>query len=114
MNSFKIGRRLIGQYEPTYFIAEIGSNFDGSLQRAKDLIYLAKEVGADAAKFQHYSAKTLVSDVGFMTLKSNSDHQLKWKKSVYETYNDASLDYSWTEELKKTCDEVGIDFMTSA
>ena len=59
----------IGEGKPTFFIAEIGSNFDGDLQRAKDLIYAAKEAGADVAKFQHYSADTLVSNVGFKNLK---------------------------------------------
>ena len=53
----------------TYFIADIAANHDGSLTRAKKLIRLAKLAGADAAKFQHFSAKTIVSDVGFKKLK---------------------------------------------
>mgnify|MGYP000940312920 CR=1 FL=1 len=39
------------------------------MKRAKDLIYLAAEAGADAAKFQHFSAKTIVSDYGFKSIK---------------------------------------------
>ena len=40
----------IGNEHPTYFIAEIGSNFDGSKQRAVDLIGIAKDAGAQAVK----------------------------------------------------------------
>ena len=47
-----------------YFI-EIGSNFDGSLKRAKELIKLAKDCGSQAVKFQNYTANILVSDKGF-------------------------------------------------
>ena len=55
-NKISIEGREIGRGCPTYFIAEIGSNFDGDLDRAKELIFMAKEAGADAAKFQHYTA----------------------------------------------------------
>ena len=60
------------------FIAEIGSNFDGNLKKA-DLIYAAKESGADVAKFQHYTADSLVSDIGFKQLKTNLSHQKNGK-----------------------------------
>ncbi len=95
-----------------YFIAEIGSNFDGSLSRATELIELAKKSGADAAKFQHYTAKSLVSDLGFSSLNLNT-HQSKWKESVYKTYDKASLPVSWTHELAKVCENNNIDFLTS-
>ena len=52
----KIKNRYIGDNYPTYFIADIGTNHDGSLQRAKNLIRLCAESGANAAKFQHFKA----------------------------------------------------------
>lgn len=52
----KIGSRTIGDQHPTYFIADIAANHDGDLERAKVLIRLAKEAGADAAKFQNFKA----------------------------------------------------------
>lgn len=108
-----IGSRSIGVNYPTYFIADIGANHDGNLSRAKDLIYLAKEAGADAAKFQHFQASTIVNDCGFRKLEGIQSHQSGWSKSVYEIYEDASINLDWTNELKKTCDEAGIEFMTS-
>lgn len=108
-----IDGKRISRNDPVYFIAEIGSNFDRDLGRAKDLIYLAKEAGADAAKFQHYTAGSLVSDHGFKQIGSRQSHQSSWKKSVFETYKDASLNRDWTTVLKETCDEAGITFFTS-
>lgn len=113
LQSIKIGKKTISKESPTYFIAEIGSNFDRDLCRAKDLIFLAKESGADAVKFQHYTAATLVSDVGFRKMGKTQTHQARWKKSVFDTYQDASLNPSWTQALKKTCDQAGIAFFTS-
>lgn len=108
-----IDGKRISRNDPVYFIAEIGSNFDRDLSRAKDLIYLAKEAGADAVKFQHYTAGSLVSDYGFRELGSGKSHQASWKKSVYETYEDVSLNHDWTAALKLTCDNAGITFFTS-
>ena len=48
-NSFKIGNSKISAHSKTYFIADIAANHDGSLEKAKDLIFLAKESGADFA-----------------------------------------------------------------
>jgi sialic acid synthase SpsE len=39
---------------PAYFIADIAANHDGSLSRAKELIRLAAQSGADAAKFRDF------------------------------------------------------------
>ena len=111
--SIKINNYEIGIDKPTFFIADIAANHDGDLERAKELIWLSAEAGADCAKFQHFDAETIVSDFGFKSLGSQLSHQGTWKKSVFETYKEASLNRDWTEELKSTCDEAGIVFMTS-
>ena len=108
----KIKNRYIGYNYPTYFIADIGANHDGSLQRAKNLIKLCAKAGADAAKFQHFKAETIVSDFGFKRI-GKLTHQSKWKKSVFQTYKDASIDNSWTKSLEKECRKNNIDFMTA-
>lgn len=110
---FKIKKDTVGVGHPTYFIADIAANHDGDLHRAKDLIWLAKEAGANAAKFQHFEADSIVSDFGFKKLGAQLSHQSKWKKSVYDVYKDASVNFDWTEELKSTCEKVGITFFTS-
>jgi len=109
----QIGKHTLGENHPTYFIADIAANHDGSLERAKMLIRLAADAGANAAKFQNFSAAKIVSDYGFRTMGGQQSHQAKWKKSVFEVYSDASISFDWTPELKKTCDEVGIDYFSS-
>jgi len=112
-STFSIADKNIGTNEPTYFIADVGANHDGDLERAKELIYLCAEAGADAAKFQHFTAKGIVSDFGFKSLGMQQSHQAKWKKSVFDIYDDASINQDWTPELKDTCDKAGITFFTS-
>jgi N-acetylneuraminate synthase len=113
LSELVIDGQRIGEQHPTYFIADVAANHDGDLERAKDLIYMAKEAGADAAKFQHFRAETIVSDVGFNSLGGQQSHQANWKKSVVEVYRDASVSTDWTETLKATCDKAGISFFTS-
>jgi len=109
----KIQNKKIGINNPTFFIADIAANHDGNLNKAIDLIHLCAENGADAAKFQHFKADTIVSDLGFKKLKSKKSHQSTWKKNVYEVYKDASINLEWTKKLKKACDDCGIIFFTS-
>lgn len=113
MKEIRIGNRWIGASHPTYFIADISANHDGDLKRAKALIRLAAEAGADAAKFQNFRAAKIVSDYGFRTMGGQISHQAAWRKSVFEVYQGASIPFEWTPELKATCDEAGIHYFSS-
>jgi sialic acid synthase SpsE len=109
----EIDGRLIGRHHPVYFVADIAANHDGDLVRAKELIHLAADAGADAAKFQHFQASTIVSDHGFKSLKTQLSHQANWKDSVFDVYKAASVNLEWTETLKETCKKAGIAFFTT-
>ena len=109
----KILDKTIGLSHPTYFIADIAANHDGDLERAKMLIRLAKEAGADAAKFQNFRAPKIVSDYGFRAMGGQVSHQAAWEKSVVEVYADASIPFEWTSILKDECDKVGIHYFSS-
>jgi len=110
---FSIQGRRIGLAHPVYFIADIAANHDGDLDRAKHLVRLAKEAGADAAKFQHFIAEKIVSAYGFESMKGQQSHQAKWKKSVFQVYKDASVPGKWTPELQRYCRKVGIHFFSA-
>lgn len=110
--NIQIGTRFIGENEKPYFIADIAANHDGDIARAFQLIELAKDAGADCAKFQNFKAATIVSRNGFEALGGLS-HQKSWTKSVYDVYDEASLPDEWSARLKEKCDEVGIEYMTS-
>jgi sialic acid synthase SpsE len=112
--SFTIADRQIGPDQPTYFIADIAASHDGSLDRAVDLIHLAADAGADAAKFQNFTANEIVSDRGFAELGGKLSHQATWTKSVVEVYADASIPHAWTPTLAQACAEAGIHYFSSA
>lgn len=111
--NFKLGNKYIGENFPTYFIADIASNHDQNLERAKKLILLAKKAGADAVKFQHFTAESLVSDIEFAKLKLKS-HQSKWNDSTFNIYKKNELLFEWTYELYKCAKKNNIDFFTAA
>ena len=113
MTSFRIGDRVVGLDYPTYFIADIAANHDGSLERALALLSLAKDAGADCAKFQHFRAEHIVSDYGFRSVGGQQSHQAAWQNSVFEVYADASLPWEWTEPLAMHAKEIGIEFMSA-
>jgi len=108
-----IAGRKLGLNHPTYFIADIAANHDGNLERAIELIFLAKQAGAEAAKFQNFRASKIVSDYGFKALGGQLSHQASWKKTVFEIYQDASVPFDWTPVLKEACDEAGIHYFSS-
>lgn len=112
-NEIKIGKTNIGLNHPSFFIADIAANHDGDIERAKDLIYKSAEAGANAAKFQNFKAKTIVSDYGFNNMNSKVSHQSSWKKSVTQVYDEASISLSWTRALKETCHKANIEYMTT-
>ena len=61
MRTVRIGRRKVGPGRAVYVIAEAGSNHNRSLSTARRLIDVAARAGADAVKFQTFSADTLYS-----------------------------------------------------
>ena len=81
-----IKNKKIGNKEKTFFIADIAANHDGDLNRALKLIKLCAEAGADAAKFQHFKAETIVSDIGFKKLGSQKSHQKDWR-ALQQSHN---------------------------
>ena len=106
MKKIKIGDRLVGKEELTFIIAEIGSNHDGSLERAKELIQASKEAGADAVKFQSFTAGGL-----FNPYKPENG---KWiPHPAYPVIEQLTLPEEWHYELKEYADSIGIIFLSA-
>jgi len=107
----KINQNVIGQGHPAYIIAEVGSNFDGSFERAKMLAKMAKDAGADAYKIQNFLASRLVSKKGFEGLQVA--HQAKWVKPADQVYREAEFPREWLKALADYCQEIHIDFLSA-
>jgi N-acetylneuraminate synthase len=105
-----IGQKKLEKYRQIYIIAEIGSNHDQDIKRAKNLIRMAKNCGADAAKFQSFRTSQLISKDGFGT---KSSFQENWNKSVWDMYLTNEMPKEWHFELADYAKSEQIDFFTS-
>ena len=107
----KIKNREIGVGQPTYIIAEMSANHAGSLLRAKEIICVAKEAGADCIKIQTYTPDTLTLNC------KNSYFQIAsgtWKnENLYQLYGKANTPWEWHKELKQEAERIGIDFFST-
>lgn len=110
MKEFRIGTRLLGKNHPTFIIAEIGSNFDGSIENAKKLINLVIDSGADCVKFQSFIAEKIICAAHF---EKKMDFQSNWKKSVFEVYKEAEFPRKWHKKLFEYCNKKGIIFLSA-
>lgn len=81
----KIGHRFVGEGEPCFVIAEVGSNHDGKLDQAKTLIDIAAQTKVNAVKFQLFRAEMLVpqSHPAFSIIKNN-EFPREWIKGLFE------------------------------
>lgn len=61
MKTITLAKRRIGQDAPVLLVAEIGVNHNGDPGLASELVAAAAEAGADAVKFQTFSADRLVT-----------------------------------------------------
>jgi len=107
----KIKNRVIGENAPVYIIAEMSGNHGGSIERAKEIIYAAKESDADCIKIQTYTPDTITINC------KNKYFQIEngtWEgENLYHLYEKAYTPWEWQGELKAEADKVGIDFFSS-
>ena len=62
MTKIKINEKYVGHECPPFIMAEVGINHNGEIEKALEMIHLAKECGADAVKFQTFKAEEFISD----------------------------------------------------
>jgi sialic acid synthase SpsE len=110
VKTVKIGRKTVGAGRPCFIIAEAGSNHDGSLARALELIDVAAEAGADAVKFQTFRAATLYpkNEARPKYLK-----KLGVEKTIFQTIQDMEMPFSWLPKLAARAKKRGLLFMST-
>ena len=109
-SELRLGRRNIRRFDRPYVIAEIGVNHEGVMDAALRLIELAKEGGADAAKFQTYKAEKLAAKVSpaywDLTAEPTSSQRELFRK--YDAFGPTEY-----KRLAEHCEKVGIDFLST-
>lgn len=106
-NSFSIDGRPIGADHPPYVIAELSANHGGSLDRALKIIELAKKAGADAIKFQAYTAGSITLDSDNPAFFVSGDDPWSGKR-LYDLYKAAATPYDWFPALFEKARSIGI------
>ena len=104
----QVGQHTIGSGHPCYVIAEAGSNHNGDLQTALRLIDVAVDAGADAVKFQVFTAAHLYSP------KAGTSDYLGDTTPIYDIIAKMEMPAAWLPQLHGYCAQKGIDFLCSA
>jgi len=99
------------KFEKVFIIAEIGVNHNGDIELAKDMIYAAKESGADAVKFQTFSANKLAS-LNTPKVKYQIDKILK-DESHYQMLKKLELSFDDHIILNSFCEKNEIMFLST-
>lgn len=107
MAVFHIDNHPIGPDEPTFIIAEAGSNHNGDLEIAKELVDVAVEAGADAVKFQTFRAEDMYVE------KSGKAEYLDDDRSIYDIIEAMEMPRDWIPKLHDYCAEQGIYFLST-
>jgi N-acetylneuraminate synthase len=98
--------------KPVYVIAELSANHGGSKARALEVIHAASEAGADAVKFQHYTAETITVRSDHPDFKV-SGGTLWDGRQLADLYAEAMTPWEWTDDLVAEANKLGIDWLSS-
>ena len=109
---FVLGGRKIGAGQPVYIVAELSANHGQSLDRAMELIRIAKQTGADAVKIQTYTPDTITINAKQPWFRIGGG--TVWDgKTLFDLYQEAYTPWEWHGPLKAEAEHAGLDFFSS-
>tara|TARA_R110001592_G_scaffold363350_1_gene684719 strand:+ start:2983 stop:3855 length:873 start_codon:yes stop_codon:yes gene_type:complete len=98
-------------YKKPKVIAEIGCNHKGEFDIAIELLNLAKECGADVAKFQKRNNKELLTDEQYYAAHPNPSNSYGDTYGEHREFLELSVEQH--KKLKEHCDSIGLEYSTS-
>jgi N-acetylneuraminate synthase len=107
----EIAGQKIGPDFPPYIIAELSANHNGDINRAFEILEMAKECGADAIKLQTYTQDTLTIDCDKPDFKIEGG--LWHGRTLYDLYTEAHMPWEWHKPLFAKAKELGITIFSS-
>src|SRR5688500_2861950 len=112
MEELELHGRPVGSDHPPYIIAEIGSNYNGDMLLCRRMIDSAVECGADAVKFQSWTASSLISRAEYArnTTYADTKRHFGSLEQMVQTYQFTPEQH---HEVKQYCREKGIHFLSS-
>ena len=109
-NQLLFGDQKVGEGFPTYIIAEIGINHNGSVEIAKELIKSAAEAGVDAVKFQKRTPELCVPDH-----QKDQMRDTPWGYISYLEYRyKVEFEKDEYDEIDAYCKQLSIDWLASS
>ncbi|GJM33457.1 MAG: N-acylneuraminate-9-phosphate synthase [Saprospiraceae bacterium] len=105
MTNIKTGFSSIGNSEPCYIIAEIGSNHNGNFDQACEMIEKAANSGVNAVKFQTFKAKNHYS--------KKTERISLYQEDIYSLIEKLEIDRTWHKKLAEVCKNHHLDFLDS-
>lgn len=112
-DSFEIAGRPVGPGYPVYVVAEAGSNHNRDFDTAVRLIDVAAEAGADAVKFQTYTAEGLYSRKTPTMSYLEKGELVDESQSVWDLIKKIEIPWEWHGELADRAAEAGLDFLST-
>ena len=107
-----IGDRLLENDSKTYVIAEMSGNHNMEYERAVQILYAARECGADAVKVQTYTADTITLDCDDPCFQITQG--TLWDgTTLHKLYKEAYTPWEWQPKLQKIASDIGLDFFSS-
>lgn len=107
MAVFQADGSSIGLLPHVYVIAEIGSNHDGNFERALAMIGLAAAAGADAVKFQSFTADGLVAR------RLWAEGRTGYENPLHPRIDSYTLPADWHGRLQEAATNAGVDFLST-
>jgi sialic acid synthase SpsE len=105
--AIRIGQHTVGDGQPVFVIAEIGSNHNGDWSLALQTIDAAVEAGVDAVKFQTFRASSHVSS------KARTPSYLKTDEKLQDIIRALEINRDWHQPLADYCASKGVEFFSS-
>ena len=106
-----IGKNKVGDNYPAFIVAEMSANHGHDLNKATELVYAAKEAGANAIKLQTYTADTLTLNHKSKDFFINKG---PWKgRYMHDLYKDAYTPWEWHAQLLELANNIGITLFSS-
>lgn len=113
MKIINVAGKKIGWGQPCFVIAEASSNHGRDLRRAKKMIDVAKQAGADAVKFQVFSAGTIAADTQDPRTIVRRGVLVKKDTKLIDLYRPNELPRSWLPKLADYAKKLGIIFLAT-
>ncbi len=111
MNEIKLYEHTIGKSFPPFVIAEAGINHNGDIEKAFEMIKVAKNSGVDAIKFQTFKAKEFIIDETLTYTYISQGKKIT--ESQIELFERCEFSRDEWFKIKQKCDDEKIMFLST-